>query len=149
MKLLSCVWLFATPWTAAHQAPLSMGFSRQEYWSGLALPSPMLVPTSLQKYHGRGTYSSYATSHVPYENGSTVWVTELITERANIHIQVSVTPKPQLTLLQVSRLHLSSSLLASSMSATKAQIKKLFVLKRKPFLQTIFYQFLCWNSTYL
>ena len=143
VKLLSCVRLFATPWTAAHQAPLSMGFSRQEYWSGLALPSPMLVPTSLQKYHGRGTYSSYATSHVPYESGSTVWVTELITERANIHIQVSVTPKPQLTLLQVSRLHLSSSLLASSMSATKAQIKKLFVLKRKPFLQTIFYQFLC------
>ncbi|KAM7247603.1 hypothetical protein CapIbe_001556, partial [Capra ibex] len=29
-----------TPWTAAHQAPLSMGFSRQEYWSGLPLPSP-------------------------------------------------------------------------------------------------------------
>ena len=33
--LLSNVWLFATPWTVAHQAPLSMGFSRQEYWSGL------------------------------------------------------------------------------------------------------------------
>ena len=40
VKSLSCVWLFATPWTAAHQAPLSMGFSRQEYWSGLPLPSP-------------------------------------------------------------------------------------------------------------
>ena len=34
--------LLATPWTAAHQAPLSMGFSRQEYWSGLPLPSPSL-----------------------------------------------------------------------------------------------------------
>ena len=34
VKLLSHVWLLATPWTAAHQAPLSMGFSRQEYWSG-------------------------------------------------------------------------------------------------------------------
>ena len=33
-KSLSCVWLFATPWTLAHQAPLSMEFSRQEYWSG-------------------------------------------------------------------------------------------------------------------
>ena len=33
-QLLSCVWLFATPWTVAHQAPLSMWFSRQEYWSG-------------------------------------------------------------------------------------------------------------------
>ena len=31
----------ATPWTVAHQAPLSMGFSRQEYWSGLPFPSPM------------------------------------------------------------------------------------------------------------
>ena len=36
-KSLSRVWLFATPWTAAHQAPLSMGFSRQEYWSGVLL----------------------------------------------------------------------------------------------------------------
>ena len=40
VKSLSCVWLFATPWAAAYQAPLSMGFSRQEYWSGLPLPSP-------------------------------------------------------------------------------------------------------------
>ena len=39
LKLLSCVWLFATPWTVAHQAPPSMGFSRQEYWSGLPFPS--------------------------------------------------------------------------------------------------------------
>ena len=40
MKLLSRVWLFATPWTVAHQAPLSTGFSRQEYWSELPFPSP-------------------------------------------------------------------------------------------------------------
>ena len=42
MKLLSCVRPLATPWTAAHQAPPSMGFSRQEYWSGVPLPSPLL-----------------------------------------------------------------------------------------------------------
>ena len=36
----SCVWLFVTPWTVAHQAPLSMGFSRHIYWSGLPFPSP-------------------------------------------------------------------------------------------------------------
>ena len=41
VKLLSCVWLSATPWTAAYQAPLSMGYSRQEYWSGVLLPSPI------------------------------------------------------------------------------------------------------------
>ena len=44
MKSLSCVQLFATPWTAANQAPPSMGFSRQEYWSGLPFPSPGDLP---------------------------------------------------------------------------------------------------------
>ena len=39
VKLLSNVWVFLTPWTVAYQAPLSMGFSRQEYWSGLSFPS--------------------------------------------------------------------------------------------------------------
>ena len=41
VKSLSPVRLLATPWTAAHQAPPSMGFSRQEYWSGVPLPSPI------------------------------------------------------------------------------------------------------------
>ena len=58
VKLLSCVQLFATPWTVAHQAPPSMGFSRQEYWSGLPftspgdLPDPTIKPRSpaLQAY---------------------------------------------------------------------------------------------------
>ena len=40
MKLLSRVRLLVTPWSAAYQAPPSMGFSRQEHWSGVALPSP-------------------------------------------------------------------------------------------------------------
>ena len=43
VKSLSCIWLLVTPWTAAHQAPPSMGFSRQEYWSGVPLPSPQEV----------------------------------------------------------------------------------------------------------
>ena len=43
---LSHVQLFATPWTVAHQAPPSMGFSRQEYWSGFPLPSPGDLPNS-------------------------------------------------------------------------------------------------------
>ena len=41
VKSLSCVQLFATPWTAAYRAPPPMGFSRQEYWSGVPSPSPM------------------------------------------------------------------------------------------------------------
>ena len=42
LSRFSRVRLYATPWTAAHQAPLSLGFSRQEYWSGLPFPSPVL-----------------------------------------------------------------------------------------------------------
>ena len=44
VKLLSRVQLFATPWTIAHQASQSMGFSRQGYWSGLPFPSPAALP---------------------------------------------------------------------------------------------------------
>ena len=53
MCVLSHVWLFATPWTEGHKAPLSMGFSRQEYWNVLRflpprnLPYPGIEPTSL------------------------------------------------------------------------------------------------------
>ena len=43
-QLLSCVQLFATPWTVAYHAPLSMGFSRQEYCSGLPFPPPGYLP---------------------------------------------------------------------------------------------------------
>ena len=52
-QLLNRVQLFVTPWTVAHQAPLSMEFSRQEYWSGLPflspkdLPNPGIEPMSL------------------------------------------------------------------------------------------------------
>ena len=44
-KLLSRDHLFATPWTIALQAPLSMGFSKQEFWSGLPFPPPGIFPT--------------------------------------------------------------------------------------------------------
>ena len=50
--MLNCVLLFVTPWTVAHQAPLSMKFPRQEYWSALPsptpgdLPDPRIKPTS-------------------------------------------------------------------------------------------------------
>ena len=44
MKSLSRVQLFGTPWTVAHQAPPFMGLSRQEYWSGLPVPSPGDLP---------------------------------------------------------------------------------------------------------
>jgi len=43
-RLLSCFQVFATPWTVASPAPLSMGFSRKEYWSGLPWPPPGDIP---------------------------------------------------------------------------------------------------------
>ena len=44
LSCFSCVQLFANHWAVAHQAPLLMGFSRQEYWSGLSCPSPEDLP---------------------------------------------------------------------------------------------------------
>ena len=49
VKSLSCVWLLATPWSAAYQAPPSMGFSRQDYWSGVPLPSPYVCESWIIK----------------------------------------------------------------------------------------------------
>ena len=51
-KSLSRVGLLATPWTAAYQAPPSMGFSRQEYWNGVPLPSPIMKNWT---FHQKGT----------------------------------------------------------------------------------------------
>ena len=51
VKLFSCVRLLATPWTAAYQAPPSMGFSRQEYCSGVPLPSPSNILCSSKFYY--------------------------------------------------------------------------------------------------
>ena len=49
VKSLSRVQLLATPWTAAYQAPLSMGFSKQEYWSGVPLPSSKIYLDGVKK----------------------------------------------------------------------------------------------------
>ena len=64
VKSFSRVRLFATPWTAAYQAPLSMGFSRQECWSGLPLPSPkhVLLPSNFKTFCY--CYKYYCIEHV-------------------------------------------------------------------------------------
>ena len=68
---LSCVRLFATPWTVALQAPLSMGFSRPEYWSGLPfpppgdLPDPEIKPHLLRLLHCQGNSLPLAPSGKP------------------------------------------------------------------------------------
>ena len=70
--IFSHVQLFATPWTIAHQIPLSMGFSRQDYWSGLSFPSlrdlpdPGTEPTSLKSAARRTEYTNWPNmGHVP------------------------------------------------------------------------------------
>ena len=54
LSWFSCVQLCATPWAAAHQAPLFLGFSRQEHWSGLPLPSPTCYLDSSKKWKRPG-----------------------------------------------------------------------------------------------
>ena len=58
VKSLSCVQLLATPWTTAYQAPPSMGFSKQEYWSGVPLPSPIGKTINLTKWTFSGKVMS-------------------------------------------------------------------------------------------
>ena len=63
VKSLSRVRLFTTPWTAAYQAPLSRGFSRQEYWSGLPLPSPLISLGLLESLNLLPSPNSIWSSH--------------------------------------------------------------------------------------
>ena len=68
LSYFSYVWLFETLWTVAHQNPLSMGFSRQEYWSGLPcpppgdLPRPGIEPTSLMSPALAGRFFTTSTT---------------------------------------------------------------------------------------
>ena len=108
-KSLSRVWLSATPWTGALQAPLSMGFSKQEYWSGLPcsppgdLPNPGIKPRSL---HGRRIFTVWATKPrrlkwvaYPFSRGSS--------QPRNLYLMDSLPPelpgKPSLPLLGPTR----------------------------------------------
>ena len=65
MKPLSCVQLFVTPWTAAYQRSLSMGFSRQEYWSGLPFPSPGDLPDPRIEPRSPALQADTLTSELP------------------------------------------------------------------------------------
>ena len=65
VKSLSRIRLFATPWTVAHQAPLSMGFSRHEYWGGLPFPSPGDLPDPGIKSKSPALQADTLTSEPP------------------------------------------------------------------------------------
>ena len=72
MKSLNRVQLFATPWTVAYQASLSMGFSRQEYWSGLPFPSQGDLPNPGIKPRSPTLEADTLTSEPPGKLLSTV-----------------------------------------------------------------------------
>ena len=71
VKLLQLCPIFAAPWTVGHQAPLSMGFSRKEYWSGLPrpppedLPNPGIEPTSFMSPALAGGFFTTSTTLWP------------------------------------------------------------------------------------
>ena len=79
-RKLSRVWLFTTPWTAAYQAPLSMGVSRQEYWNGLPLPSPAKLLYSCQI-----TKTPSSTSSLTYISHFSYWkLPQFATTKSNL-----------------------------------------------------------------
>ena len=83
---LSRVRLLATPWTVAHQAPMSMGFSRQEYWSGLPFPSPHNV-------HMPMLFSHFVLHPFPlyvYKSVLYAWASIPVLHFSRIHIYISL-----------------------------------------------------------
>ena len=73
MKSLSCVRLVATPWTEEPGAPLSMGFSRQEYWSGLPFPSPGDLPNPGIEPRSPALQANALPSEPPGKRSSKWW----------------------------------------------------------------------------
>ena len=76
VQLLSRVWLFVTPWTVAHQAPLFMGFSRQEYWRGLPCPPLRDLPNPGMKPRSPALQADSLLSE-PHTIGESCWTRKL------------------------------------------------------------------------
>ena len=92
------VLLFATPWTVAHQAPLSMEFSRQEYWSGLSFPPPGDLPNPGIKLESPALAGSVFTTELP---GKLRYIFHYISQRIKCAISVmclnqTIPPPPPL-----------------------------------------------------
>ena len=92
VKSLSRVRLFATPWTVAHQAPPSMGFTRQEYWSGLPFPSPGDRPNPGIEPSSPALQADALTSELPGKHLNPDWFWQIIPLKhfAKSHLNSSV-----------------------------------------------------------
>ena len=110
VKSLSRVQLFATPWTGAYQAPPSMGFSRQEYWSGVPSPSPdhiITIPKKKSKqFINIIKYSSCLSLHNFYLKKSQMKSTCLLHKPLLIYGVLLPSPLPPPPLLQRVSKHL-------------------------------------------
>ena len=95
MKSLSQVWYFVTPWTVAHQAPVSMGFSRQEYWSGLPFPSPGDLPNPWIEPRSSRPRDWTGISRIAGRR-FTIWATREVSVEVSIEERSSPKPFPQL-----------------------------------------------------
>ena len=74
LSRFSRVWLCATPWTAAHQAPPPLEFSRQEYWSGLPLPFPMLLICSFNSvFMTQFIFLKFSKTFIIFKSMSSYW----------------------------------------------------------------------------
>ena len=86
LNCFSCVWIFVVTWTVAHQAPLSMGFSRQEYWSGLPCPPPRDFSQPRDRICVScitgGFFTGWAMKEAPY----------FIRMNAKVHFHESIVP---------------------------------------------------------
>ena len=78
VKSLSCVQLFGTPWAVAYQVPPSMGFSRQDYWSGLLFPSPGDLPDPGIKAGSPALWADALPSELPGTIAGINYLIELI-----------------------------------------------------------------------
>ena len=100
---LGHVRLFATPWTVAHQAPLSMGFSRQEYWGGLPCPSPVFKRIWVQVFKNTRQHLNSHEIHI-LRKVSSRWTTHSvvltpITGRLSVYASVTHLPHMQVSYL--------------------------------------------------
>ena len=71
LNCFSCIWLFVTLWTAAHKAPLSLGFSRQECWSGLPAVLQQIFQT--QGSRNRGNYNPNSSFYIEHFSDLSLW----------------------------------------------------------------------------
>ena len=91
--LLSGDWFIVIPWTAARQAPLSVGFSRQEYWSGLPCPAPGDLPDPGIKPRSPDVQADYFPSEPPVYSRYPLWLGQHL-HHTHIHTP-EPTPHPQ------------------------------------------------------